>query len=164
MRMKLKLSAVLVAAVFTLVGCGGGKATPEAGNVEQEATQETPSTEELEPCFTVGQVGSELSLDWEFVIASRGESDQPGYIQDVIYRVVDLYEELDYDVGCAGGSELRDFGEKLPALRDDAELGQDTDEQYQEIADLGNKILELSDDEGYEWDYKFVTSPSEIYP
>ena len=156
--MKLKLYPVLAAGVLVLAGCGGGEAPASEEGAAQEVAQETSVPEDLEPCLTVGEVGSGLSLDWELVVAARGASDQPGYIQDTIYEVTDIFEDLDYDVNCAGGQELRDFGEKLVPLREAVEQGTDTDEQYEEIADLGNQIIELSDDEGYEWDYEFVSS------
>jgi len=156
--MKLKLYAVLAAGVLVLAGCGGGEAPAGEEDAAQEVAQESSDSEDLEPCLTVGEVGSGLSLDWELVVAARGADDQPGYIQDLIYRVADIFEDLDYDLNCAGGQELSDFGKKLVPLREGVEQGTDTDEQYEEIADLGNQIIELSDDEGYDWDYEFKTS------
>ena len=156
--MKLKLYAVLAAGVLVLAGCSGGEAPAAEEDAAQEVAQESSGSEDLEPCLTVGEVGSGLSLDWELVVAARGATDQPEYIQDIIGRVADIYEDLDYDIGCAGGHELSEFGKKLVPLREAVEQGTDSDEQYEEIADLGNQLIELSDDEGYDWDYEFKAS------
>lgn len=167
--MKLKLTAVLAAGILAMSGCSG-EATAESQDVTEEAPVETEGVSaDYEPvsdesCFTVGEIGSQLSLDWDLVIGSRGDYDHPDYVEDIMDRGEDLYR--DADTGdlpmCKGLPELTDFNYEVANLNMDLILEQETVEQYEKIADLGNELIAESDDEGYEWDYKFVTDVSEL--
>lgn len=173
--MRLRSLAVAVPLVLVLSACGGGEAETEAApspdEVTTEETQEAePVTQEqglenagaLEPCFAVPDVGTPLSMSWDLVVASRDRPDQKDYIEDVMDDGDDLYDEVEHEGQCAGKVEIAEFNYEVALLNVDVTLGNDTDEQYEKIADIGNDLLELSDDQGYEWDYKFISDVSEL--
>lgn len=168
----LKFGAVLAAGAFALAGCSGEGSNedvaPEAENVvdevAKETAQESSADDEGEPCFTVGEVGSRLSLDWELVVASRGASDQPKYLEALMDWGDDLYEDIEENPRCLGALQLADFNYEVALLNADVLAGSDEDESYQKIADLGNDLIDRSEDEGYEWDYEFITDVSEVKP
>lgn len=159
-----KFSIAAIATVFALAGCGAPKESADQAegaveevadtNVEESATEGGAVGD---PCFTVGDIGSSLSLDWELVVASRGASDHQDLISDMIDSVEDLAdaaEPASYPV-CNGYQQIHDLNYKLSVLNVDLIVGDETDAQYEEIADLGNELLGVSDDEGYTWDYEF---------
>lgn len=167
--MKKTLPVALAVGVLALVGCSGGTETNKAQASQEETIEPIadytgPSTESQNnlPCFTVGDVGSRLSMTWELVVAARDASDQPDYIDDLMDEGDDLWDDIEDDTTCEGGTELADFNYEVANLNIDVTLDQDTDEQYEKIADLGNALLDLSDDEGHEWSYEFVSDVSEI--
>lgn len=159
-----RLSIAAVATVFALTGCGAPEdsADQPEGAVEEVAdttTEESAAEGDTvgEPCFTVGEVGSSLSLDWELVVASRGASDHQDIISDMLYSGEDLADAAEPDSFpvCDGYQQIQDLNYNLSVLNVDLIVGDETDAQYDEIADLGNELLEISDDEGYTWDYEF---------
>lgn len=162
-----KLGAVMVAGALMLAGCGGGAESNEAqapgGETETaEAVSEETHEEATESCYTVGEIGSQVKLGWESVVGARNASDQPGQIEYLTDSAEELYDDREDLYPCAGQQELADFLYELALLNVDVLSGSDTDEQYQKIADLGNDLLEVSDDEGYEWGYEFVSDASEL--
>ncbi|WP_209374631.1 hypothetical protein [Brevibacterium renqingii] len=159
-----KLSIAAVATVFALAGCGAPEESADhaEGAVEEVAdttTEESAAEDDTvgEPCFTVGDVGSSLSLDWELVVASRGASDHQDLISDMLDSGEDLADAAEPDSYpvCDGYQQIHDLNYKLSVLNVDLIVGDETDAQYEEIADIGNELLEISDDEGYSWDYEF---------
>lgn len=159
-----KLSIAAVATVLALAGCGAPEeSTDQAeGAVEEvaDATAEEGAAAGAtvgEPCFTVGDIGAELSFHWQLVVASRGASDHQDIISDMLDSGEDLADAADPDSYpvCDGYQQIHDLNYKLSVLNVDLIVGDETDAQYEEIADLGNELLEISDDEGYTWDYEF---------
>ncbi|WP_181273205.1 hypothetical protein [Brevibacterium oceani] len=166
-----RLGAVMVAGAIILAGCGGGAESNEAQPIQEETVEPIADytgppvkSQNNWPCFTVGEVGSGLSMTWELVVAARDAPDQPEYIDDLVDEGDDLWEDIEDDTTCSGGTELADFNYEVANLNIDVTLDQDTDEQYEKIADLGNALLDLSDEENHEWSYEFVTDVSEIDP
>lgn len=163
----MKFGVGIVFTALLLVGCDSSQSVrgpdTEANSVEQ-VTEEATDRVSDEPCFTVGEIGSQLSLDWELVVASRDQSDQSDYIEDLMEAGDDLYKDAEpeaYPV-CNGYQQIADFNYEVANLNVDILLGEDVDGQYKAIADKGNELLEISDDQGSEWDYNFVTDASEI--
>lgn len=164
----------MVAGVFALAGCGSGETVSKDSEASAPETIEpladysgppvSPESVQGEPCFRVAEVGTQLSMIWDLVVAARGASDQRDYLDDLSDEGDDLFEDIEDDTRCAGGVELANFNYEVAKLNIDVVLGEDTDQQYETIAGIGNDILELSDDEGHEWSYEFVTDASEIYP
>lgn len=159
-----KLSIAAVATVFALAGCGvPEESTDQVESAVDEAadttTEESAAEGDVvgEPCFTVGDVGSSLSIGWELVVASRGASDHQDLISDMLDSGEDLADAAEPDSYpvCEGYQQIHDLNYKLSVLNVDLIVGDETDAQYEEIADLGNELLEISDDEGYTWDYEF---------
>lgn len=167
--MNRKIVAIVAAGMLALSGCGSADAaSEEAVAVGPEATTEQVVEEaqasgpaEGESCFTVSEVGVDLSLSWELTVAARGASDQKDYIDDLMDDGEDLYEDIEDNLRCKGATDLADFNLEVAQLNLDVILGEDTDAQYQSIAELGNKLLEASDDEGESWSYEFISDPSE---
>lgn len=164
-----KLCAVMVAAALTLAGCGQAPGSNEAQSTEEEAVEPIADysgppvqSQNNWPCFTVAEVGSQLSMGWELVVAARDAPDQKSYIDDLSDDGEDLIGDIEDDLSCSGATQLADFNLGVATLNIDVALDEDTDEQYEEIAEYGNELLDISDEEGYEWDYEFVTDVSEI--
>ncbi|MCF2572895.1 MULTISPECIES: hypothetical protein [unclassified Brevibacterium] len=61
-----------------------------------------------------------------------------------------------------GYQQIANLNYEVAGLKLDITLGQGTDGRYQEVADFGNELLDICDDEGYEWDYEFVSDVSQI--
>lgn len=163
MRRLLPATAV-VAGMFALAGCGSpGDASEEneaaAPNAAEQVDEESTVKSSVEgtPCFSVPDVGTELSMTWELVVAARDSLDQQDYIDDLQDAGDDLFDDIEDDTRCDGGVELADFNYEVAKLNIDVTLGEDADQQYENIADIGNTLLDLSDDQGYEWAYEFVT-------
>lgn len=168
--MRLRSLAVAVPLVLALSACGGS-ADAEATSTPESVAEDTQEAEtvaaaqdsgEMEPCFRVGEVGSQLMMTWELVVAARGASDQQDYIDDLMDEGEDFYEDAEDQSLCAGYQEIADFNYQVANLNMSIALGEDTDQMYEDIADVGNELIELSDDEGYEWDYEFVSDVSEL--
>lgn len=164
------MGAVMVAGALVLAGCGSSESKAvqdtQDGTVEEASDEVAETTDRVsdEPCFTVGEIGSGLSLTWDLVVASREASDQPKYVEELMDRGDEFHEDAEPDSYpiCNGYQQIANFNAEVAQLNLDITLGEDGDEQYQKIAYIGNDILEVSDDEGYEWDYEFVADVSEI--
>lgn len=116
-----------------------------------------------EPCFTVDDIGSGIAQDWNRIIDTRGDEEQREYISNMSDRGSDLLDTTEFESYpiCAGYGQIAEINQKVATLNLDVLLGHDTDEQYQEIADLGNELLEVSDARENERNYKFTTSAGE---
>lgn len=164
-----KLGAVMAAGALMLAGCGGGPESNEAeptqeANVEPITEYSGPPVQSQNnwPCFNVGEIGAGLMMPWELVVAAGDLPDQPDYIDVLVDAGDDLFDDIEDDTTCGGGTELADFNYEVAKLNIDVTLGEDTDSQYEKLADLGNDLLDISDEQGCEWDYEFVADASEL--
>lgn len=165
--MRKKLTNALIAGMFALAGCSNGAEgnetqAPETEQESVEAGSEDDPHGAAESCYTVGEVGSKVKFGWDSVVGARNASDQPGQIGYLTDRAEELYDDREDLYPCSGQQELADFLHELSILNVDVLSSNDADEQYQRIAEIGNDLLEASDDEGHEWDYEFVTDASEL--
>lgn len=148
-----------------LSACGSGSS--EEATTESAPTAEAPQeavpvqaeaeSEQLEPCFTVSEVGR-MTLSWDLIVAARDASDQPEYFEGMTDTSSEMVSEVE-DESCAGADEITRLSHEVGLLESDVEDGVDSDERYETIAELGNELLEVSDDEGYE---SFISDVSEL--
>ncbi|MGN6037289.1 hypothetical protein ACP6NG_18135 [Brevibacterium casei] len=158
--MKLKLWAVVIGGSLALAGCVGGGTSQEAAPVET-ATQ--TETQEAEACFTVAEIGADLMEPWNLVVASKGASDQLDYVGKMTTNISDMYDEVDSKPGCGGYDVWVDFVDAFTVVADPlTEFQSVPDSDYEKVAELGNKLIEVSDDQGEQWDYKFAADESEL--
>ena len=74
-----------------------------------------------------------------------------------------LYDSVEIDSYpiCAGYGEIAEINESVADLNLHVLIGSDTESEYREIAEAGNKLLEVSDARKADRDYRFIAGGDE---
>ncbi|GAA4283915.1 hypothetical protein GCM10022261_14460 [Brevibacterium daeguense] len=164
MELKSPMAAAGVVLVLALSACGSNGGGAETGSTAQESAaaaqaaqaQDTPANGEVEPCFTVDEVGTGLTLTWEQVVTARGSSDQLEHVEMLIEDSEEMYAIAEERSPCYGQLEMAEFNSQVSILNDEIRSGADSNRSYENVSDIGDDLLEKSDDQGRESSYEFI--------